>query len=175
MQTPAQLLKPILQAARQQGLDQAGLAKAAGLSAESISRAKRRPSMDLSTLASLAEAAGMEIRVEPQRTRPPSSSPKIHQGLADPAWGLAWSNPEGISETALIRAALRRGNFAVVLEACAAHGTERVTAEWREMTRPSESEPGQALVSQVERILRNIRQGQQQTQQHQQHQQHASA
>ncbi|MEX1166323.1 MAG: hypothetical protein WEK74_05550 [Hydrogenophaga sp.] len=125
--------------------------------------------MDLSTLAALAEAAGMEIRVEPQRTQLAGASPKIHQRLADPAWGLAWSNPEGISEKALIRAALRRGNFAVVLETCAEQGTDRMAAEWHEMTRLSAPELGQALVAQVERILRNIRQGQQQTQQHQQH------
>lgn len=161
MQTSVQLLEPILQAARQQGLDQAGLAKAAGLSAESISRAKRRPSMDLSTLASLAEATGMEIRVEPRRNRLTNASTRPRKGLADPAWGLAWSNPDGISETALIRAALRRGNFTVVLEACAVHGIERVLAEWSEMTRPSAPEIGQALISQVERVLRNIRKGQQ--------------
>lgn len=160
MLSPAQLLEPILHAARLQGLDQAGLARAAGLCPESISRAKRRPSMDLATLSSLAEAAGMQIRVEarPRRSRP-AQAPA--QGLADPVWGLAWSNPDGISDTALIRAALRRGNFAVVLEACALHGFDRVSAEWQEMTRSSAPELGQALVAQVERLLRNIRQGQQ--------------
>lgn len=175
MHSPAQLLQPILQAARQQGLDQAALARAAGLSPESISRAKRRASMDLATLGSLAEVAGLEIRVEPRRpataavpipsVRPPSpstpASKATRRGLADPAWGLAWSNPDGISDSALIRAALRRGNFAVVLEACALHGIDRVSAEWREMTRSASPEPGAAQVDQVERVLRNIRQGQQ--------------
>lgn len=160
MHAPAQLLQPILAAARRRGLDQAGLARSAGLSPECISRAKRRTSMDLSTLVSLADAAGMEIRVEPRQPPEPTPAP-TPKGLADPAWGLAWSNPEGISDTALIRAALRRGNFSVVLQACAEHGVDRVASEWQAMRQQPEPEAGPALVAQVERVLRNIRRGRQ--------------
>lgn len=159
MSSPAELLEPILTAARQRGLDQSGLAKAAGLSPESISRAKRRPSMDLSTLASLAEAAGMTIRVEPKRSAVPTV-PTRPRPLADPSWGLAWSNPDGISDAALIRAALHRGAFTVVLEACATYGVERVATEWRDLVTRPEAGLGTHLVAQVERILSNIRQGQ---------------
>lgn len=159
MPSPAELLEPILNAARQQGMDQSGLAKAAGLSPESISRAKRRPSMDLSTLVSLADAAGMTISVEPKGTTAPTTpaQPKL---LADPSWGLAWSNPDGISDAALIRAALHRGNFTVVLEACATYGVERVAAEWRDLSTRPGAGLGPHQVAQVERVLRNIRQGQ---------------
>lgn len=158
MPSPAELLEPILTAARQRGLDQSGLARAAGLSPESISRAKRRPSMDLATLASLADAAGMTIRVEPKRT---AAATKLAppKPLADPSWGLAWSNPDGISDAALIRAALHRGNFTVVLEACATYGVEHVTAEWRDLVTRSEAGLGTHQAAQVERILRNIREG----------------
>lgn len=159
MPSPAELLEPILNAARQRGMDQSGLAKAAGLSPESISRAKRRPSMDLASLASLADAAGMTIRVEPKRTIATTTlaPPKP---LADPSWGLAWSNPDGISDAALIRAALHRGNFTVVLEACATYGVERVASEWRDLVTRSEADIGTHPVAQVERILRNILEGQ---------------
>lgn len=159
MPSPAELLEPILNAARQRGMDQSGLAKAAGLSPESISRAKRRPSMDLATLASLADAAGMTIRVEPKRTVAATKRAR-HKPLADPSWGLAWSNPDGISDAALIRAALHRGNFTVVLEACATYGVERVASEWRDLVARSEAGIGTHPVAQVERILRNIREGQ---------------
>lgn len=157
MPSPAELLEPILEAARQQGMDQSGLARAAGLSPESISRAKRRPSMDLSTLASLADAAGMTIRVEPKRIAAPTR-PAPAKPLADPSWGLAWSNPDGISDAALIRAALHRGNFTVVLEACARYGVERVLTEWHDLVSRPEAGLGRHQIDQVERILRNIRQ-----------------
>lgn len=160
MPSPAELLEPILEAARLQGMDQSGLAKAAGLSPESISRAKRRSSMDLSTLASLADAAGMTIRVEPKRIIAPTKAAQP-KALADPTWGLAWSNPNGISDAALIRAALHRGNFTVVLEACATYGVERVTAEWRDLVARPEGVLGRHQIAQVERVLRNIRQEQQ--------------
>ena len=88
--------------------------------------------MDLSTLASLADAAGMTIRVEPKRA---AAATKVAppRPLADPSWGLAWSNPDGISDAALIRAALHRGSFTVVLEACAIYGVESVATEWRDL------------------------------------------
>jgi transcriptional regulator with XRE-family HTH domain len=159
MVTPAELLEPILVAARRNGMDQSERAKAAGLSPESISRAKRRASMDLATLDSLADAAGLQISIVPKRTEPQHACSESSKGLADPAWGLAWSNPAGITDTALIRAALRRGNFTAVLEACAIHGLERVKAEWNDMTDHSEQDPSRALSAQINRILRNIQRG----------------
>jgi len=159
MASPAELLEPILVAARRNGMDQSGLARAAGLSPESISRAKRRASMDLATLDSLANAAGMQISIVPKRTRPHPQCSESPKGLANPAWGLAWSNPGGITDTALIRAALRRGNFTAVLEACAIHGLERVKAEWNDMAGHSEQDLSRALTAQINRILRNIQRG----------------
>lgn len=151
MRTSGQLLNSILATAREAGLDQAALARAARLSPESISRAKRRPSMDLSTLSALADAAGMEIQVVPKQPHP---SP-----LAHPSWGLAWSNPDHISTIALIQGALLKGNFALVLEACAAHGLDRVQAEWAALRQDAERPLSPALVAHVNRQLANIAKG----------------
>lgn len=149
MPSSAELLEPILAEARKRGMDQSGLAKAARLTPECVSRAKRRESMDLSTLNKLAAAAGMTLRVEPL-----SKS----AGLAAPSWGLAWSNPDGISRTALIRAALQRANFSALLEACASYGLDKVESEWKGMALNTDGTTLRGS-EQVERILRNIREG----------------
>ena len=54
MSIQADLVDTLLQAARAQGLDQRQLAERAGLRPETVSRAKRRGTLDLSSLQALA-------------------------------------------------------------------------------------------------------------------------
>lgn len=76
--------------------------------------------------------------------------------LADPSWGLAWSNPDGISTSALIQNALLKGGYALILEACKAHGLGRVQADWRTLCESGEPRVPPWLIEEVGRQIRNI-------------------
>ncbi|VAW55716.1 hypothetical protein MNBD_GAMMA07-2397 [hydrothermal vent metagenome] len=61
MSIAAQLLTQILEKAKHKGLKQKELAERAGLSAESLSRAKKAGDMHLSSLESLANIVGLKL------------------------------------------------------------------------------------------------------------------
>lgn len=153
------LVDTVLHAAQAQGLDQIRLARRAGLRAETVSRAKHRGTIDLGSLQALAQAVGLELSLRPR----PNTSPLPATGqrstgqrspLADPKWGLAWSNPDAPAE-ALVRNALAHGNFDLLLQAVLSHGMDTVRTQWRQVapTLPSRAR------QEVERKLRNIEQG----------------
>ena len=59
------LLNAVLNAARDAGTDQMTLARVAGVAPETISRAKRRTTMDVATLDALAMAVGLKLTLAP--------------------------------------------------------------------------------------------------------------
>jgi len=61
MSKTTQLLAQILELAKRKGLKQKDLAARAGLSAESLSRAKKAGDMHLSSLESLAKIVGLKL------------------------------------------------------------------------------------------------------------------
>jgi len=61
MSITTQLLSQILELAKKKGLKQKELAARAGLSAESLSRAKKAGDMHLSSLESLAKIVGLKL------------------------------------------------------------------------------------------------------------------
>ena len=63
------LLEAVLAAARRVGMDQSKLAEVAGLAPETLSRSKKRRSMEVQTLAALAQAAGLELTIQQKETR----------------------------------------------------------------------------------------------------------
>lgn len=157
MSIAAHLLDQVLAAAQQAGLDQAQLARAAGLAPETISRAKSRGTMDLASIDALAKAAGLQIGLAPiakPRQVTVKSMTTTRSPLADPKWGLAWSNA-AIDHKVLIRKALAEGGFLLLLEAVKAHGLQEVLRQWA-MVKPELKADAQA---EVERQLRNIRIG----------------
>jgi hypothetical protein len=117
--------------------------------------------IDLNSLHALSTAVGLDLRLVPQdqalSTLPlrcedqpaPSRSP-----LADPRWGLAWSN-RGASDETLVHNALLNGNFELLLQAALAHGLDAVHQQWRTV---APSLPARAR-SEIDRKLRNIAQG----------------
>jgi transcriptional regulator with XRE-family HTH domain len=159
MSTPNPLFDTVLQAAQAQGLDQARLARRAGLRAETVSRAKHRGTIDLSSLQALAQAVGLELTLKPA-TGPTALPPQPERSsarrspLADPKWGLAWSNPDASAEV-LVRNALAHGNFDLLLQAVLGHGLAFVKTQWRQV---SPTLPTRAR-QEVERKLNNIEQG----------------
>ena len=65
MNVSAQLLTQIIELARRKGLKQKDLAERAGLSAESLSRAKKAGDMHLSSLEKLAAIVGLKLCLSP--------------------------------------------------------------------------------------------------------------
>jgi len=147
------LLQQILEAGKSAGMDQRALALRAGVAPETISRAKRHGKLDLSTLVSLAKSVDAELCLSPIG---PKAS--MHRSsLAEPSWGLAWSN-SNVSYEVLIRNALLKGTFLVVLEAVLEHGLDFVLAQWALMLRSKEPPSLQAQAN-IRRMLRNIEKG----------------
>lgn len=64
------LLQQLIDVAKAQGLSQAQLAEAAGLSAVGLSKAKRRGDLRASTLAELANQLNLELTLRPRQTLP---------------------------------------------------------------------------------------------------------
>lgn len=155
MTTTHNLITRVLESARSNGIDQKQLAKRAGVRPETISRAKKRATMDVSTVGDLARAAGLELTLVPMAQEPQPTTPR--SPLADPKWGLAWSNA-AISDQALVRNALIKGAFSAILEAEIFHGPEFVRSQWQAICKTGEgiSPKGRAY---VERMLNNIEAG----------------
>jgi transcriptional regulator with XRE-family HTH domain len=63
------LLSTIIMTARSQGLTQAALAKAVGMSAVGLSKAKGRGDIRASHLAALAEQVDLELTLAPRRSQ----------------------------------------------------------------------------------------------------------
>ena len=154
------VLGSILRAGSSQGLDQAALARAAGIAPETISRAKRSGNVELRTLSALAGAAGLELRAEPTS---PTSSPsdagtRGRSSLADPRWGIAWSNRD-MTRQALVANALLNGAYAPILEASAEYGIDFVRAQWKALQSARDGRIAKRLRARTDRILNNIEVG----------------
>ena len=149
-------MQEVLRANKATGVDQRTLAARAGVAPETISRAKKQGHLDIRTLAALARASGMELCLRP--LAPETAVPiKRRSSLADPVWGLAWSNPN-LSDEVLVRNALAKGTFLVILEAVLEHGMAFVRTQWNLMLR-SDEPPSLQVQSNVRRILGNIERG----------------
>ncbi len=61
----SELLEQIIVEAKKQGMEQKSLAEKAGISQETLSRAKKASDIQLSTLARLAGAVGLKVTVAP--------------------------------------------------------------------------------------------------------------
>ena len=156
-----QLLETILRSAQARGLDQTRLAGQAGLRPETVSRAKRRGSIDLHSLQSLSAAVGLELQLVPQDADAASATLRCEDRpatgrspLAEPRWGLAWSNRDAPTDV-LVRNALAKGNFEPLLQAALAHGLDALLEQWRTL---APTLPARAR-QEVERKLRHIAQG----------------
>ena len=154
------LLAQVLDAAREAGLDQAKLARTAGVAPETISRAKRRGTIDLRTLQPLAHAVGLTLTLSgrPAPTSSPDGSTARRSSLADPSRGLAWSNA-AMSHEALVRNALLKGSYDLVLESVLEHGLSFVQNQWDLMTADADIGMSARARADVSRKLLNIERG----------------
>jgi len=134
MKTPlnVRLLKQVLSSAEKQGMGQAELAERAGLKPETVSRAKKRSDMGLGTLESLADAVGLQVVLQPKTFVKPRQKAGAGVALAQPRFGLAWSNRQA-DESVLLRNALVQGRFDAIVESAAKDGMPFVRAELRRL------------------------------------------
>ncbi|WP_411880532.1 hypothetical protein [Polaromonas sp. YR568] len=164
------LLEDVLSAARRVGMDQSKLAEVAGLAPETLSRSKKRRSMEVQTLAALAQAAGLELTVQHPQRRPefqrqtapaiPSRESKKSADLplSNPRWGLSWSSRSPKPE-ALVRNALKKGNYAPVLQAVLEYGSPFVQKQLEALHATGELKPSTESGAALEKMLRNIEKG----------------
>jgi transcriptional regulator with XRE-family HTH domain len=154
------LLSQVIEAARAAQLDQARLAHAAGVAPETISRAKKRGTIDLSTLQALAQAAGLTLTLSGSALAPAvlKEEPARRSSLAAPSRGLAWSNA-AISDEALVRNALKKGSFNLVLEAVFEHGLHFVQRQWALMRSDVDVGLSARALADISRKLANIERG----------------
>lgn len=137
-------------------MNQTQLARAAGLAPATITRAKRRGTRDLASIDALAAAAGLQLNLAPleQPRQAMAETTANRSPLADPKWGLAWSN-SAVDPRVLIRNAITKGGLLLLVEAVKAHGIQEVLTQWAtvraEMTPHAQAE--------TQRQLRNIQKG----------------
>ena len=85
-----------------------------------------------------------------------SSSSRSH--LSDPKFGLAWSNRLA-SDEVLVRAAIKRGAFHLLLEAVLGHGFEFVEQQLAILQSDEDTALSDRALAEVRRKLVNIARG----------------
>lgn len=153
----SELLSQIIEAGQAKGLNQKALAARAGVSEEALSRAKKRGNIRSNMLESLAKAAGLAINLAPAAPVPPFP---IAKTFRERHRDLVWSNPNAPDEV-LIRAALIKPKFMILLDAAIEYGVDRLKCEWGVLRSQAENETVR-IAPITERILKNIEYGYQQ-------------
>ena len=154
-----QLLQQVLKAADARGMDQARLATEAGLKPETLSRAKKRVNMELSTIARLASVVGLQVVLQPstvQATQAQQPLTKNAAPLSKARFALAWSNPAA-KEEVLLRNALLQGRFYAILEAAAQDGVPFVRMQIQRLRERGDVDEEQS--TSLERIVISIERG----------------
>ncbi|MBN3858852.1 hypothetical protein G3N59_36220 [Paraburkholderia sp. Ac-20340] len=157
------VLGRIFEEAKAKGLSQRDLADQSGLTAEGLSRLKKRGKGRLDTVERLASLVGMRLELVPvgqpsarpnQRIKRPSASAA---SFRDRHPELVWSNSRASNEV-FIQRALLDPRFDVILDAATEFGPTIVERQWRELVEAGSIEARRAAPT-TERILRHIRDG----------------
>lgn len=143
------IVDAVVAVARGQGLSQQDLARRAGVHVEDIAKNRSRKRLDQAQLASLAQAAGFDLRLL-ALPKAPLNGPST---LSDPALQLAWSNRNAPAKT-LVAKAIERRSFHLILKAVREHGLDAVASVLEEMRAAGELSSG--ACQDADRALRNI-------------------
>lgn len=150
------LITRILQTAHAKGLNQKALATRVGITEETLSRMKKRGSGNFALMAKLARAAGAQICLVdssvPQRRVQSFGSFRDKYAVA-----LAWSN-KSAPDDVLVRRALVKPRFQLLLDAAIEFGIDRLSSEWEQLKAEGSSEVLKVR-STTERMLRHIHDG----------------
>jgi transcriptional regulator with XRE-family HTH domain len=152
------LITHIITIAKDHGISQKVLAQRAGVSEETLSRAKKRGSTRLDIVEALARAAGAHLEVLPQGfQRSLSAHSTLGATFQQKHRTLAWSNPNA-SPKLLLRRALVMPEFQTLLDAAIEFGVNTLTSEWEMLKASGEPDVSRAQPI-TERLLRNISDG----------------
>ena len=143
------VLETVLANARDLGLDEVALAAKAHVSPDAMTQAKNGGPIDWETVVLLAQAVDLDLAV----IAVPRSYSAKRSSLADPRFGLAWSNPDAPTD-ALIARAIERGAFDLILRAAHEHGIAQVAEVLARMR--EEGDTMESTLAFAERALRNI-------------------
>jgi len=151
------LLSSIIDHAKQRGLNQEALARRAHISAENISRMKKRNNAEVDTLIRLAEAAGLQLALTP--ATPEEVAPVFRAATEQPKFRqvyrhLAWSNKH-VEDDVLLRKSLLDPHFDQILHAAKEFGVDKLREIWRDVQKRHPSQ-ARAVYSDTERMLTNI-------------------
>lgn len=135
------LVEQVLAQAKDAGFSQKDLAQKIGITAEALTRGKKRGSISLATLQHAANIAGLDFRVVPK----PSA---IHLAPAS----VMWSNRAARNDPSKLPARLANASFADLIELCRLHGIERVEKTLEAIQ--SELKPGQYRLERA--MLNNV-------------------
>lgn len=159
MKTDNTLIAQILAAAQASGLTQKTLADRSGITEETLSRMKKRGSGNFSLVVKLAQVAGTPLCLtnvpSPATALPRARSFRDKYGVM-----LAWSNNKA-SDDVLIRRALVKPGFRLLLDAAVEFGIDRLLTAWAQLKSAGADEALKAAPV-TERILRHIEHGYQQ-------------
>jgi transcriptional regulator with XRE-family HTH domain len=148
------LIVSLLETAKLQGLSQKQLAASAGLPEETLSRLKRKRSVQTDVLERLARCVGLQLALQPAGS---PAAPARPQRFQEKYRHLVWSNPEAPAST-FIRQALLRPEFSVLLDAAVEFGLPAVQEQWRILQAEGSPEARRAATT-TTRMLRNIQDG----------------
>lgn len=160
MEDDRTLIARIVKTAQANGLNQKALALRGGLPEETLSRMKKRGSGNFAAVARLARAAGTRLGlvdspVSPRHSQCPASFRDKY------AVALAWSN-KGVPDDVLMRRALVKPGFQLLLDAAIEFGVDALLAEWNRLKAEGSPEALKAA-SITERLLGHIHDGYRQT------------
>lgn len=156
MEKDCTLIARIVETARTKGLTQKALAARSGITEETISRMKKRGSGNFGLVAKLARAAG--TRLELVGSSVPLRRIQRHGSFRDKyAVALAWSNKDAPVDV-LIRRALVKPGFQMLLDAAVEFGVVKLSTEWEHLKAEGSSEVTKIRAT-TERMLRHIHDG----------------
>jgi len=160
MQEDHSIISRIVEVAHAKGFTQKTLAARAGITEETLSRMKKRGSGNLGLVSKLARAVGLRLGLVDSLAVPRRI--QRHGSFRDKyAVALAWSNKDAPNDV-LIRRALVRPRFQVLLDAAVEFGVDKLTAEWEHLKAEGSSEVMKVCAT-TDRILKHINDGYRQT------------
>lgn len=151
------LVLTLLQTAKRQGLSQKQLAALAGLPEETLSRLKRKPSVQTDVLERLARCVGLQLSLQPASYDEAQTTPQRFQQKYK---HLVWSNPEASAAT-FIRQALLKPDYQTLLDAALEFGLDALDEQWR-ILQAENAPAAKRAAPTTQRMLDNLRHGYQQ-------------
>lgn len=151
------LLQTLLAESDRRGMSQKSLAASAGITPETLTRAKKRGGASLDVIEALAGALDFRLELRPAGEQPGHVTHAAPESFRGRHRHLIWSNPDA-SDEVLIRRALLESRFTTLLDAAVEFGIEQLDTQWQLLLAEDAPDTHRAAPT-VDRILRHIHAG----------------